>query len=104
TPPPLIGDPISPDLPELPPSYAGDSMIAVVAALKPSPKDEFETTAAYQARVAAQRPTRTYSFWIDKPISKTYDADRQVLKVQVPVSSCTYVGYRPNCEVASVVL
>src|SRR5438105_1237229 len=90
--PPPIGEPLRPDLKELPAAYAGDSIQAVADGLRPAEKGEFETTAQYNARVEALRPTRTYSFWVNGQISRRYDADRQVLKIQGPVSSCTYFG------------
>ena len=75
--PPPIGEPLRPDLEELPTAYAADSIAVVADGLKPAAKGEFETTAQYNARVEALRPVRTYSFWINGHVDRQYDADRQ---------------------------
>src|SRR5687768_13234810 len=63
---PTLGAPLAPNVQVLQ-NYSGDPIEIVVFRLKPYPKDAFETTAEYNARVAAVRPTpaRAYSFWLD---------------------------------------
>jgi hypothetical protein len=96
-----IGAPLAIDLERLPTHYPGDDIVAVVRSLDAGPKGEFETTADYATRVASIRPTRTYSFWLDRPILRRYDADRQTVKISIP-TTCVYVGYSANCSIASL--
>jgi len=99
-----IGTPLRMDAPSLPPAYAGDSLDAVIASLQASPKNEFETTAQFQQRAAALRPNRTFSFWMERSVMRRYDADRQVLKVELAIANCTYIGFGPNCGISSLLL
>jgi hypothetical protein len=101
--PPPVGEPLVLDLEKLPAGYVGDSIEAVVSALNPGPKTEFETTSEYNSRVASLRSERTYSFWLDRPILRRYDADRQTLRLGMP-TTCVYFGYTANCSVASLLV
>jgi hypothetical protein len=101
---PTPGPPLSLDVQQLH-NYSGDPIEMVVASFTPSPKGEFETTAAYNARVAVPRLARTYSFWLESGgMVRRYDADRQILKVQVPVTNCSRIGSTPNCTVSSILV
>src|SRR5262245_38964666 len=74
--------PLSPDIERLPPGYPGDSIESVSRILKSAPKSEFETSDQYAARLNRIRSNRTYSFWLDRPIARTYDADKQILRIE----------------------
>jgi hypothetical protein len=101
---PTLGPPLSLDVQQLQ-NYSGDPIEMVVASLQPNPKGEFETTAAYNARVAVPRLTRTYSFWLEHDgVVRRYDADRQVLKLQIPVTNCSRIGSTSNCTVSSILV
>jgi hypothetical protein len=100
-----IGTPLQLNVDQLPSQYPGDSIDAVIARLTAPPKSEFESTAEFNARVAALRPNRTYSFWVDdQSIVKRYDADRQTLKVELPIRTCSRIGYAPNCNAPSILI
>ena len=84
-----INAPLLLSLDKLPANYRGDDIVEVIKRLDPGPKDEFETSAQYKSRMQSLWPNRTYSFWLDRPITRRYDADRQILKISIP----TVCGY-----------
>jgi hypothetical protein len=97
----LIGPPLALNIEQLPADYPGDPIEGVILSLNAGPKGEFETTTDYNARVASARPNRTFSFWLDRPIARRYDADSQTLKISIP-TGCSYIGYTANCNAMSL--
>lgn len=90
TPTPWTFDPIARSLPA---EYQGDSIKPLFAI--PS-KDEFETTAQYQTRLASAAPPIGAIKVFRIPSARAvYDADRQVLKVQI-ASGDTYDGFEKS--------
>jgi hypothetical protein len=86
-------------------NYSGDPIEIVVLSFKPQSKGEFETTAEYTGRVAALRPARTYSFWLDNStLVRRFDADREVVILQIPVNPCSLIGSAANCGVSSILV
>jgi hypothetical protein len=61
---------------QLPPNYWGNDIAKAYEKASPSPKGEFETSDAYQARVARSTRPRPYAFRIESLDAK-YDADRR---------------------------
>ena len=67
--------PLNPSAASLPPNFTGTDFAAVYRALSIAPKDEFETTAQYEAR-KQQLPTGIYAFKVPPMGPVIYDADQ----------------------------
>lgn len=90
--------PLPPDTVRLPLNYPGDSIEEVARLLKAAPKSEFETNQEYAARLGATRSTRTYSFWIDRPMERLYDAETETLHLSFVDTNCAYIDDRVDCR------
>jgi len=67
----------------LPPHYAGDAAEVVFSAMELPKKGEFESTAAYESRLAQRTNAPREAKFIIQPEEVSYDADRQMFVVRV---------------------
>jgi hypothetical protein len=88
---PYATDQFDASVTSLPAHYRGNSFMALYnAAVIVTTKGEFETTAEYDARMA-KHVDGTYAIVLNRPDAPTYDADKEIFSVSVPLGAA-FVG------------
>src|SRR6266545_3101458 len=69
--------PLDPSAQTIPVGFTPDDAEVVFRELSPPPKDEFETTAQYEARVGKRQVRTWYAFTLAAETDFKYDADQE---------------------------